>query len=288
MKKWLPYVLLVPTFLVIVMFIYLPAGDALKTSFYKAAPFGNRQIYVGFRNFLQLLQNEDYLYSVRFTILYVGVSVTLSIFLGFIIAMMLTREVPGTRVFRTFLFSPYAVSPAIAGTLWTFLLNPMVGHVNYIFDSLFGIEVHWLTDKPYAFYAIVFATVWKILPFNMIFYIASIQDVSKNLLEAATIDGASTMTKVWKIVFPLVSPITFYLVIMNIVNTMFKSFAIIDVMTRGGPGGYTTNMIYRLYLDAFVYQKKGPASAQSVIMFAVMFVVTIIYFKFGERRVHYQ
>jgi sn-glycerol 3-phosphate transport system permease protein len=288
MKKWLPYVLLIPTFLVIVTFIYVPAGDALKTSFYKTAPFGNRQIYVGFRNFLQLFQNEDYLYAVRFTILYVGVTVTLSIFLGFIIAMMLTREVPGTRVFRTFLFSPYAVSPAIAGTLWTFLLNPMVGHVNYVFNELFGVEIHWLTDKPYAFYAIVFATVWKILPFNMIFYIASIQDVSKNLLEAATIDGAGMMTKVWKIVFPLVSPITFYLVIMNIVNTMFKSFAIIDVMTRGGPGGYTTNLIYRLYLDAFVYQKKGPASAQSVIMFAVMFVVTIVYFRFGERRVHYQ
>ncbi|MGC9384503.1 MAG: carbohydrate ABC transporter permease [Kosmotogaceae bacterium] len=288
MKKWLPYVLLIPTFVIIIMFIYIPATDAFRTSFTKTSAFGTKEIFVGLRNFQQLLQNEEYIYSVQFTVLYVGISVTISIFLGFIVAVLLTREVPGTKLFRTFLFSPYAVSPAIAGTLWTFLLNPVVGHVNYVFMEVFGIQVEWLTSKPYAFYALVFATVWKILPFNMIFYIASIQDVSKNLLEAATIDGAGMMTKVWKIVFPLVSPITFYLVIMNIVTTMFRSFAIVDVMTSGGPGGYTTNMIYRLYLDAFAFHKKGLASAQSVIMFIVMFAVTIIYFRFGERRVHYQ
>ncbi|AKI97526.1 carbohydrate ABC transporter permease [Kosmotoga pacifica] len=288
MRKLLPYILLIPTFVIIVMFIYFPAGTAFKMSFYKTSPFGNRMIYVGFRNFIQLFQNPDYLYSVRFTLIYVSFSVTITIFLAFILAFMLTRGVPGTRLYRTFLFAPYAVSPAIAGTLWTFLLNPVVGHVNYFFMQLFGVQVEWLTSKPYAFYALIFATVWKMLPFNMIFYIASIQDVSTDLVEAATLDGAGTMTKVWKIVFPLVSPITFYLVIMNIVMTMFSSFAIVDVMTRGGPGGYTTNMIYRLYLDAFAFQKRGPASAQSIVMFMIMIVITILYFNFAERRVHYQ
>lgn len=288
MRKWLPYLLLVPTFFIIVLFIYYPAADSLRMSLYRVSTFGNKTTFIGFQNFLNLFNNEQYLYSVRFTLIYVGLSVVLSIFLGFLVAMLLVQNVPGTKLYRTFLFAPYAVSPAIAGTLWTFLLNPVVGQVNYVFMKLFGIQVEWLTSKPYAFYALIFATVWKILPFNMIFYIASIQNVSGDLLEAATLDGAGMMTRTWRIIFPLVSPITFYLVIMNIVSTMFSSFAIVDVMTKGGPGGYTTNMIYRLYLDAFTFQKKGPASAQSVIMFLIMIVVTLIYFTLAERRVHYQ
>ncbi|MBO8166544.1 MAG: sugar ABC transporter permease [Thermotogae bacterium] len=288
MRKLYPYLLLIPTFVIIIMFIYYPAGSALKLSLYKTSPFGNRTIYVGLRNFRQLFEDPEYLYAVRFTLIYVSVSVAITIFMSFIIAYMLTRGVPGTRIYRTFLFAPYAVSPAIAGTLWTFLLNPVVGHVNYFFAKLFGIQVAWLTSKPYAFYALIFATVWKMLPFDMIFYIASIQDVSLDIIEASTLDGANTMTRVWRIIFPLVSPITFYLVIMNIVTTMFSSFAIVDVMTSGGPGGYTTNMIYKLYLDAFTFQKRGPAAAESMIMFAIMLVVTIIYFSFAERKVHYQ
>ena len=288
MRKWMPYLLLVPTFLVIVLFIYYPAYDSFRMSLLRVSTFGNKTTYVGFQNFVNLFNNQQYIDAVKFTGLYVGLSVTLSVFLGFVIAMLLTKNVPGTKLYRTFLFAPYAISPAIAGTLWTFLLNPVVGHVNYVFMKLFGIQVEWLTSKPYALYALIFATVWKILPFNMIFYIASIQNVSADLLEAATLDGAGVMKKTWRIIFPLVSPITFYLVIMNIVSTMFSSFAIVDVMTKGGPAGYTTNMIYRLYLDAFTFQKKGPASAQSVIMFMIMVVVTIIYFAVAERRVHYQ
>jgi len=284
----MPYLLLVPTFLVIVLFIYYPAYDSFRMSLLRVSTFGNKTTYVGFQNFVNLFNNQQYIDAVKFTGLYVGLSVTLSVFLGFVIAMLLTKNVPGTKLYRTFLFAPYAISPAIAGTLWTFLLNPVVGHVNYVFMKLFGIQVEWLTSKPYALYALIFATVWKILPFNMIFYIASIQNVSTDLLEAATLDGAGVMKKTWRIIFPLVSPITFYLVIMNIVSTMFSSFAIVDVMTKGGPAGYTTNMIYRLYLDAFTFQKKGPASAQSVIMFMIMVVVTIIYFAVAERRVHYQ
>jgi len=284
----MPYLLLVPTFLVIILFIYYPAYDSFRMSLLRVSTFGNKTTYVGFQNFVNLFNNQQYIDAVKFTGLYVGLSVTLSVFLGFVIAMLLTKNVPGTKLYRTFLFAPYAISPAIAGTLWTFLLNPVVGHVNYVFMKLFGIQVEWLTSKPYALYALIFATVWKILPFNMIFYIASIQNVSADLLEAATLDGAGVMKKTWRIIFPLVSPITFYLVIMNIVSTMFSSFAIVDVMTKGGPAGYTTNMIYRLYLDAFTFQKKGPASAQSVIMFMIMVVVTIIYFAVAERRVHYQ
>jgi sn-glycerol 3-phosphate transport system permease protein len=288
MRKWTPYLLLIPTFIIIVLFIYIPAEYSIKASMQRILPFGRGTSYIGFTNFLKLFSNADYLYSVRFTILYVTVTVGIAIILSFLIALLLVKKIPGVKLFRTLLFVPYAISPAIAGALWTFLLNPIVGHVSYFFQALFGIQVEWLTSKPYAFYAVVFASVWKTLPFNMIFYIASIQDVPEEILESAIIEGASTLNRTWKIIFPLVSPITFYLVIMNIVTMMFSSFAIIDVMTKGGPGQYTTNMIYRLYLDAFYFQKAGIASAQSVILIAIMIVVTLIYFKFGERHVHYQ
>ncbi len=288
MRKWTPYLLLIPTFIIIVLFIYVPAEYSIKASMQRILPFGRGTSYIGLTNFLKLFSNADYLYSVRFTILYVTVTVGIAIIFSFLIALLLVKKIPGVKLFRTLIFVPYAISPAIAGALWTFLLNPIVGHVSYFFQALFGIQVEWLTSKPYAFYAVVFASVWKTLPFNMIFYIASIQDVPEEIVESATIEGASPLNRTWKIIFPMVSPITFYLVIMNIVTMMFSSFAIIDVMTKGGPGQYTTNMIYRLYLDAFYFQKPGIASAQSVILIAIMIVVTSIYFKFGERRVHYQ
>jgi len=288
MRKWTPYLLLLPTFIIIVLFIYVPAEYSIKASMQRILPFGKGTTYIGFTNFLKIFSNADYLYSVKFTILYVAITVAAAIFFSFLIAMLLVKKIPGVKLFRTLIFVPYAISPAIAGALWTFLLNPIVGHVSYFFQACFGLQIEWLTSKPYALYAVVFASVWKTLPFNMIFYIASIQDVPEEILESATIEGANAFTKTWKIIFPLVSPITFYLVIMNIVAMMFSSFAIIDVMTKGGPGQYTTNMIYRLYLDAFYFQKAGIASAQSVILMAIMIVVTLIYFIFGQRKVHYQ
>ena len=288
MREWTPYFLLVPTFIIIVLFIYMPAGVSLQTSLYRVLPFGRGMRYIGLQNFLKLFANSDYLYSVRFTILYVATTVGITILSSFLLALLMVKKIPGVRFYRTLIFAPYAISPAIAGALWTFLLNPVVGHVSYFFQTTMGIQVEWLTSKPHAFYAIIFASVWKILPFDMIFYIATIQNVPEEILESATIEGASSMDRTWKIIFPMVSPITFYLVIMNIVSTMFSSFAIIDVMTKGGPGQYTTNMIYRLYLDGFYFQKAGVASAQSVILIAIMIVVTMVYFKVGERYVHYQ
>ena len=287
-RKIIPYILLIPTFLIIIIFIYWPAAYSFKLSFYRISPFGNRMIFVGLKNFKRLFQDPDYITALKITTIYVGTSVTLTIFSSFFIALLLNMKVPGTPVYKALLFIPYAISPAISGTLWTFLLNPVVGHVNYFMSKFFGLRVEWLTTKPYALYAIIVASVWKVMPFDIIFYLAGIQNVPDDLLEASTLDGASTWTRIWKIIFPLLSPITFYLVIMNIISFMFSSFAIVDVMTRGGPGNYTTTMIYKLYLDAFAFQKTGIASAESVILFMIMAIVTIAYFYFGERRVHYQ
>jgi sn-glycerol 3-phosphate transport system permease protein len=288
MRKILPYLLLIPTFLVIGIFIYWPAGLSFRLSLFRTSPFGNRELYVGLENFLDLFQNPVYLQAMLTTLIYVGVTVFFTILISFLLAQLLNQDIPGTRWFRLFIFAPYAISPAIAGTLWSFLLNPVVGHLNYFFNSLFGLNVDFLTSSPYALVAVMFASVWKMVPFALIFYIAGLQSIPDSLVESSFIDGASLWQRMWKIKFPLLSPITFYLVIMTITNAMFNAFVIIDVMTKGGPTGDTTTLIYKLYLDAFTYQKTGSAASQSIIMFIIMGVVTFFYFKNVERKVHYQ
>lgn len=287
-KRTLPYLLLIPTFVIIVLFIYYPAYESFSSSFYRISVFGNRKIFVGFQNYLNLFNDKDYMNAISFTVFYTSITVVASIFISFFLALLLDQNVPGARIYRTLIFAPYAVSHAVAGALWGFLLNPVVGHVNYLSRILFGIQTQWLTTRPYAAYSLIFASIWKTLPFNVIFYLAALQSISNEVIEASIIDGANSWTRVWKVIFPLVSPITFYLVIMSMISSMFQSFAIIDVMTKGGPGGYTTNMIYKLFMDGFRFQKTGLAAAENVILFLIMMVVTIIYFTFAQRRVHYQ
>ncbi len=288
LKKIIPYLLLVPTFLVIILFIYIPAISSFKMSFFRENKFGTKTMFVGLDNFEKIFKNPEYINIALFTLFYVGITVTLTILFSFLLALLLNKNVPGTYLYRAMIFIPYAISPAIAGTLWSFLLDPVAGQVNYFFTSVFGIQVKWLTTQPFATISLLFATVWKMMPFDIIFYLAGLQSISNDVLESATIDGASAMTKVWRIKFPLVSPITFYLVIMNIISAMFSSFAIIDVMTSGGPATSTHTMMYKVYMDAFKYQKTGLASAQSSFMFVLMAIITIIYFIFGERKVHYR
>ncbi len=288
MRKWIPYLFLLPTFVIIILFIYFPAFNSFYLSFFKVSVFGNRKLFVWFDNYVELFSDPKFLNSFKFTLVFTFTTVFVSIFLSFFIALLLNQKVPGVRIFRTLIFAPYAVSTAVAGALWGFLLNPVVGHVNYLMARLFGIQVNWVTTAPYAAYAVIIAAIWKTLPFNIIFYIAGLQSIPDELIEAGKLDGASVWKRIWKIIFPLLSPITYYLIIMSIISAMFQSFAIIDVMTRGGPGDYTTNIIYKIYLDGFRFSKTGPASAQSVILFLIMVVVTMIYFKLGRKSVHYQ
>ncbi|MDN5343132.1 MULTISPECIES: carbohydrate ABC transporter permease [Oceanotoga] len=288
MKKIIPYILLFPTLLIIGIFIYWPAGLSFKLSFYRQSPFGNREIFVGFKNFINLFNNPEYLNAMLITLIYVILTVFFTIVIAFLLSQLLNQKIPGTKIFRLFIFAPYAISPAIAGTLWSFLLNPVVGHLNYFFNSIFGLNMDWLTSSPYALIAVIMGSIWKMLPFSLIFYIAGLQSIPDSIIESSLIDGANLWKRMWKIKFPLLSPITFYLVIMTITSAMFNSFGIIDVMTKGGPIGDTTTLIYKLYLDAFTYQKTGPAAAQSIIMFIIMGVVTFFYFKNVENKVHYQ
>ncbi len=282
------YILLIPTFIIIISFIYYPAFYTFKLSFHRMAPFGNRVIYVGLKNYIRLFQDPEYILSIKITFWFLLFTVSLGMLLSFLFALLLNEKVPGTRFYRTLIFAPYAISPAIAGTLWAFLLNPVVGHLNYILLKLFGFQVEWLTTRPYAFFSVAFATVWKNLAFGIIFYLAGLQSVPDDLIEAAMIDGANTFRRIVSIILPYLSPITFYLIIMNIISSMFASFGTIDVMTAGGPAGSTSILMYKLFLDAFTYSRTGAAAAQTVILFVFMVIVTIVYFTYGQRSVHYQ
>ncbi len=284
----IPYVLLIPTFLVIIFFIYYPAFSTFKLSLYRVAPFGNRTIYVGLKNFIRLFQDSEYILSLKITFWFVLLTVGLGMVLSFLLALLLNEKVPGVRFYRTLIFAPYAISPAIAGTLWAFMLDPVTGHLNYILLKLFGFQVKWLIETPYAFFAVSFATIWKNLAFGIIFYLAGLQSIPDELIEASLIDGASAIRRIVSIILPYLSPITFYLIIMNIISAMFASFGTIDVMTAGGPAGSTSVLMYKLFLDAFTYNRIGAASAQTVILFIFMAIVTVVYFKYGQRSVHYQ
>lgn len=286
--KYIPYLLLIPTFLIIGIFIYWPAVNSFSLSFFKIAPFGQKKIFVGLQNYIDLFTNQTYWNAAKVTLIYVASTVVSVIILGYLIAQLLDNKIFGVKIYRTIIFVPYAISFAIGGALWVFMLNPVAGHINYFLSQITGKSVNWLNQTPYALISIIVASIWKMLPFSIIFYLAGLQSISESIIDSSIIDGANTWQRMWRIKFPILSPITFYLVIMNITHSMFESFGIIDIMTKGGPVGSTTTLIYKLYQDAFFFQKTSTAATESVILFIIMSFITFLYFRFGEKKVHYQ
>ncbi|PNR96769.1 carbohydrate ABC transporter permease [Petrotoga sp. 9PWA.NaAc.5.4] len=286
--KYTPYLLLIPTFLIIGIFIYWPAVNSFSLSFFKTAPFGQKKIFVGLQNYIDLFTNQTYWNAAKVTLIYVASTVVSVIILGYLIAQLLDNKIFGVKIYRTIIFVPYAISFAIGGALWVFMLNPVAGHINYFLSQITGKNINWLNQTPYALISIIVASIWKMLPFSIIFYLAGLQSISESIIDSSIIDGANTWQRMWRIKFPILSPITFYLVIMNITHSMFESFGIIDIMTKGGPLGSTTTLIYKLYQDAFFFQKTSMAATESVILFIIMSFITFLYFRFGEKKVHYQ
>jgi sn-glycerol 3-phosphate transport system permease protein len=241
---------------------------------------------VGLENYQRLFTSADYghsvLVSLEFSIAVVVIGLSIALFL----AMLVNQKIHGGRFYRTLLIWPYALSPAVAGIIWLFLLSPTVGLVNYGLDTLFGIKPDW-TGPNLALLMVTATAIWKNLGYNIIFYLAALQSVPGVLLEAAEIDGAGSFQKFWRITFPLLSPTTFFLFTMNMIYSFFSVFGLIDVMTRGGPIGATNILIYNLYQDGFVFFKTGLASAQSIILFVLVIILVLVQFRKGERSVHY-
>ena len=289
-SRWLPLVLLLPTLLIFAVFSYYPAARTLRLSVFRAnIMIGNEQ-FVGLANFTSLLSSPVYHQVIVQTLVFLGLVVTLGLVFSLGLAWLASKPVPGARVYRLLLIYPYALSPAVAGTLWLFLFNPEIGTVNNLLGT-FGVRPRWLDQPLLAFTLVVAASVWKGLGYNIVFYLAAIQNLPTEVLEAAEIDGATRWQSFSKVALPLLSPMTFFLVFTNIVAALFDSFGLVDILTKGGPvygqTGITTFLIYQLYQDGFRNFNIGAAATQAVMMLLLVVCLVSLQFRYGNRRVHY-
>jgi len=284
--KTLPYILVFPQLVITALFFLWPAGQAVYQSVFIPDPFGLSTQFVGLGNFRFLLSDPYYLESFRTTATF-SLSVTaLSMGLALLFAVMADRVIKGAATYRTLLIWPYAVAPAVAGVLWLFLFNPSLGLVAYYLKFL---GYHWnhVLNGEEAMLLVVIASSWKQISYNFLFFLAGLQAVPKSLIEAAAIDGAGQWRRFWTIVFPLLSPTTFFLLVVNLVYAFFDTFGVIHTVTAGGPERSTMILVYKVYADGFVGQDLGSSAAQSVILLLVVGTLTVVQFRFIERRVHY-
>jgi sn-glycerol 3-phosphate transport system permease protein len=285
-SSWLPWVLLAPQAIVITVFFFWPAAQALFQSLQQSDAFGTSVVYVGLENFRNLWADETYLASFKTTAVFSILVAGLGLSLALILAVFADRIVRGTMFYRTLLIWPYAVAPAVAGVVWLFLFSPSIGIVSYWLGTL-GFKWDSLLNGNHAMALIVMAAVWKQLSYNFLFFMAGLQSIPKSLIEAAAIDGARPWRRFWTIQFPLLSPTTFFLLVINVVFAFFDTFAIVDAATKGGPGKDTAILVYKVYFDGFKAMDLGGSAAQSVVLMVIVIALTVIQFRFVEKKVNY-
>ena len=285
-SSWLPWVLIAPQALVIVVFFFLPAGQALLQSVQQSDAFGTSVEWVGLENFRNLWNDPTYLASFYTTALFSTLVAVLGIGISLLLAVFADRVVKGTMAYRTLLIWPYAVAPAVAGVLWLFMFAPSVGVVSYWLQAI-GVNWNHLLNGTHAMTLVIMAAVWKQISYNFLFFVAGLQSIPKSLIEAAAIDGARPWRRFWTIVFPLLTPTTFFLLVINIVYAFFDTFAIIDAATHGGPGKDTSILVYKVYYDGFKAMDLGGSAAQSVVLMVIVVVLTVVQFRFVEKKVNY-
>ena len=285
-SPWLPWVLLAPQVVVIVVFFFWPAAQALLQSVQQSDAFGTSVEWVGLENFRNLWNDPTYLASFYTTAIFSTLVAVLGISLSLMLAVFTDRVVKGALVYRTLLIWPYAVAPAVAGVLWLFMFAPSVGVLSFWLHAL-GIEWNHLLNGTHAMTLVIMAAVWKQISYNLLFFVAGLQSIPKSLIEAAAIDGARPWRRFWTIVFPLLSPTTFFLLVINIVYAFFDTFAIIDAATHGGPGKDTSILVYKVYYDGFKAMDLGSSAAQSVVLMVIVVILTVVQFRFVEKKVNY-
>jgi len=283
---WLPYALIAPQMAVTLVFFFWPAGQALYQSLYIENAFGGDLQFVGLDNFRELFNDEHYLASFKVTALFSAAVAGLGLVISLLLAVLADRVVRGAAVYKTLLIWPYAVAPAIAAVLWMFLLNPTLGVVSWWLTRA-GVEWNYVLNGGQAMLLIITAAVWKQVSYNFLFFLAGLQSIPKSLLEAAAIDGAGPAKRFATIVFPLLSPTTFFLLVVNVTYAFIETFAIVDAATSGGPGQSTEILVYKLYKDGFKGLDLGGSAAQSVVMIVILVTLTFVQFRYVERKVQY-
>lgn len=287
-KGWLtPWILLAPTLTVLALFLYYPSLDTFRLSTLLARLGAPRTRFVCVDNFTRLVSDTGYLNSVVTTLFISAAVVIFSLALALLIASLVYLPIKGASIYRTLLIWPYAISPAVAGVIFLLLFNPTGGIINYALDNLLGVQIPWLNNPNAAPWAVIIASIWKSLGYNILFYLAGLQNVSKDLLEAAAIDGANALARFRRIVIPMLSPITFFLVITNMTYAFFETFGTIDYLTGGGPLESTTTMMYSIYVTGVENNDLGKAAAQSIVLFVLVIGFTILQFRTAGQRVTY-
>ena len=283
---WLPWVLLAPQVAVIAIFFFWPAGQALVQSLQQQDAFGTSVEWVGLENFRRLWADESYLQSFKTTAIFSALVAGLGLSLSLALAVFADRVIRGATVYKTLLIWPYAVAPAVAGVLWLFMFAPSIGIMSFVLRGL-GFDWNHLLNSNHAMTLIVLAAVWKQISYNFLFFLAGLQSIPKSLIEAAAIDGAGPWRRFWSIVFPLLSPTTFFLLVINVVYAFFDTFAIVDAATEGGPGKDTAILVYKVYYDGFKALDLGGSAAQSVVLMVIVIALTVIQFRYVEKKVNY-
>jgi sn-glycerol 3-phosphate transport system permease protein len=282
----LPYLLLAPQLIVTVVFFFWPAAQALWQSLQMQDAFGIGSEFVGLENFSMLFSTPEYLDSFKITAAFSSAVAVSGLVIALVLAVMANRVIRAATAYKTLLIWPYAVAPAIAAVLWLFLFSPAVGILAFGLRRI-GIDWNHLLDGQHAFLLVVITSVWKQVSYNFLFFLAGLQSIPRSLLEAAAIDGAGPWRRFRSIVFPLLSPTTFFLLVVNVIYAFFDTFAVIEAATQGGPGGQTAILVYKVYQDGFKGLDLGSSAAQSVVLMAIVTVLTVMQFRYIDRRVQY-
>jgi sn-glycerol 3-phosphate transport system permease protein len=283
---WLPWLLVAPQLVIVTVFFFWPAGQALMQSLLREDAFGTSSEFVGLENFRNLFADETYLASFKTTAVFSMLVASIGLSVSLLLAVMADRVVRAASAYKTLLIWPYAVAPAVAGVLWLFMFAPSIGVVSYALRAM-GVDWNHLLDGTDAMILIVLAAVWKQISYNFLFFLAGLQSIPKSLVEAAAIDGAGPWRRFWTVQFPLLTPTTFFLLVINIVYAFFDTFAIVDAATSGGPGKETSILVYKVYFDGFKAMDLGGSAAQSVVLMAIVIALTVVQFRYVERRVNY-
>ncbi|MBU1360186.1 MAG: sn-glycerol-3-phosphate ABC transporter permease UgpA [Gammaproteobacteria bacterium] len=283
---WLPWLLIAPQMVVVLVFFFWPASQAVLQSMQVEDAFGTSTVFVGLENFRNLFNDPAYLESFKLTAVFSILVAGLGISLSLMLAVFADRIVRGALFYKTFLIVPYAVAPAVAGVLWIFMFSPTLGVVAYALDQL-GYNWNHLLNSNQALGLIVLAAVWKQISYNFLFFLAGLQSIPRSLIEAAAMDGAHPWRRFWTVQFPLLSPTTFFLLVINVVYAFFDTFALIDATTQGGPGRDTSILVYKVYQDGFKALDLGGSAAQSVILMGIVVALTIVQFRYVEKKVSY-
>ena len=285
-SAWLPWALIAPQALVIGVFFFWPAAQAILQSVQQQDAFGISTEWVGLANFERIFSDRSYIASFKTTAIFSLLVAVGGIVLSLLLAVFADRVVRGALAYKTLLIWPYAVAPAVAGVLWLFMFAPSIGVVSYALRKM-GFSWNSLLDANDAMTLIVLAAIWKQISYNFLFFLAGLNSIPKSLIEAAAIDGARPWRRFWTIVFPLLSPTTFFLLVINIVYAFFDTFGIIDAATEGGPGKDTAVLVYKVYYDGFKALDLGGSAAQSVVLMIIVVTLTVIQFRFVEKKVNY-